>query len=252
MIDDDGNAVSVSSTIERLWSTGLMVPGFGFMLNNQPTSFNDAPRASSAPYDPGANDVAPGKRPRASISPMMLFLDGELVAAYGSPGRTGIIGALPQVTLNLIDHRRSLQSSIAAPRIALSSASSLADTEIEAGFGGSVRAALERLGYAFVDVRDIGAVQAVVTYPLSGIRWRRRPAADRRGRRPAVSARRRGIGDPAMPGARDLEVHLRARRRPWPRRRAGAGAAPRRGHHRVRSAPDLRDRRRASTSRSRA
>lgn len=168
VIDEDGNAVSVSSTIERLWGTGLMVPGFGFMLNNQLTSFNDAPRASSAPYDPGANDVAPGKRPRASVSPMMLFLDGELVAAYGSPGGTGIISALLQVTLNLIDHRRSLRSSIAAPRIALSSASSSADTEIEAGFTGSVRAALERLGYAFVDVRDIGAVQAVVTYPLSG------------------------------------------------------------------------------------
>ncbi|PCC73758.1 gamma-glutamyltranspeptidase / glutathione hydrolase [Nannocystis exedens] len=168
VIDGAGNAVSVSSTIERLWGTGLMVRGFGFMLNNQLTSFNDAPRADDAPYDPGANDLSPRKRPRASISPMMVFLDGELVAAYGSPGGTGLISALLQVTLNLIDHRRSLRSSIASPRIALDRASRSAETEIEAGFSSSVRATLERLGYAFVDVSDIGAVQAVMTYPQSG------------------------------------------------------------------------------------
>ncbi|WAS91070.1 gamma-glutamyltransferase [Nannocystis punicea] len=168
VIDGQGNAVSVSSTIERLWGTGLMVEGYGFMLNNQLTSFNDAPAASTSPYDPGSNDLAAGKRPRASISPMMVFLDGELVAAYGSPGGTGIISALLQVTLNLIDHRRSLKASITSPRIALDSAGSSADTDIEEGFSSAVRAELADIGYRFADVSDIGAVQAVVRYPRSG------------------------------------------------------------------------------------
>lgn len=168
VIDGDGNTVSVSSTIERVWGTGLMVKGYGFMLNNQLTSFNDEPTADNSPYNPGSNDLAPNKRPRSSISPTMIFLDGELVAAYGSPGGTGIISALLQVTLNLIDHRRSLESSITSPRIALDSASGSADTEIEAGFSSSVRLALEKLGYDFVSVGDIGAVQAIVTYPQSG------------------------------------------------------------------------------------
>ncbi|MDC0672071.1 gamma-glutamyltransferase [Nannocystis radixulma] len=171
VIDEAGNTVSVSSTIERVWGTGLMVPGFGFMLNNQLASFNDEPMASAAPYNPGANDLAPHKRPRASIAPTMIFLDGELVAAYGSPGGTDIISALLQVTLNLIDHRRTLRSSITAPRIALDSASSTAEAGIEAGFSSSVRAALEGRGYTFVEASDIGAVQAIVTYPLSGYQY---------------------------------------------------------------------------------
>ncbi|HYQ92186.1 MAG TPA: gamma-glutamyltransferase, partial [Candidatus Competibacteraceae bacterium] len=62
--DRDGNIVSATSTIESPWGTGLMVPGYGFMLNNELTDFNSVPAYNPDPghFNPGANDVAPGKR----------------------------------------------------------------------------------------------------------------------------------------------------------------------------------------------
>jgi gamma-glutamyltranspeptidase/glutathione hydrolase len=75
IVDRDGNIVTFTTTIESAWGTGLMVPGFGFMLNNELTDFNRVPAFNPDPdnFNPGANDVAPGKRPRSSMSPTIIF-----------------------------------------------------------------------------------------------------------------------------------------------------------------------------------
>lgn len=164
ILDGAGNMVSVSSTISTTWGSTLMALGKGFMLNDQLRNFNDKPtyNPSSSSYNPGANDVRPFKRPRTTLAPTMIFLGGKPIAAFGSPGSTGILHAVLSFLLNLVDHKMTLQQAVAEPRISLDSASNGADTEIEPGFPSSVRSALDNMGYDFDSVSEIGAVQGVI------------------------------------------------------------------------------------------
>lgn len=165
IIDGEGTTVSVTSTLSNTWGSGLMVKNCGFMLNNQLRNFNDDPVGNS--QNPGPNDVEPYKRPRTTLSPALVFLDNKLVAAYGSPGDTGILTAVFQVTLNLISHRLSLQSAVEAPRVSVDSGSSSAVVDYEPGFSSTVRSKLSSIGYSLAAVSAIGAVQAIVTYPYT-------------------------------------------------------------------------------------
>ena len=168
VVDKWGNVVSYTTTIEAGWGSGIMVPGYGFLLNNELTDFNFTPRAGTDPpgdldFDPGANDVAPFKRPRSSMSPSILFRGEEPIAAYGSPGGSTIINSVFQITLNLIDHEMSIQEAIDAPRIS-STTSNPAGAAVsrEEGFSDDVIEDLVELGHTFRDLSSIGSVQAVV------------------------------------------------------------------------------------------
>jgi gamma-glutamyltranspeptidase/glutathione hydrolase len=160
--DGEGNIVAVTATISNTWGTGLMVPKFGFFLNNQLINFNDTPLADDSPYNPGANDVAPFKRPRTTLSPALVFLDGKPIAALGSPGSTAIVNAVLQFFINLADFRMSLQEAVAAPRVSLDTPSSGGTTDIESGFSATVRKSLTKMGYKFASASALGAVQAVL------------------------------------------------------------------------------------------
>ncbi len=122
VVDRWGNVVSYTTTIESTWGTGITVPGYGFLLNNELTDFNFDPTLNAATGNPGANDVAPNKRPRSSMAPAIVFKGREPVAAYGSPGGSTIINSVLNVTLNLIDHGMSIQQAINAPRLSVTSA----------------------------------------------------------------------------------------------------------------------------------
>ena len=117
VVDRWGNIVTWTTTIESAFGSGITVPGYGFLLNNELTDFNFPPTQNASTCNPGANDVAPGKRPRSSMSPTILFKDGEPFAAYGSPGGSTIINTVLQITLNLLDHGMTIQDAIDAPRI---------------------------------------------------------------------------------------------------------------------------------------
>ncbi len=116
VVDKWGNVVSFTTTIEATWGTGIMVPGYGFLLNNELTDFNFAPTFNAGTGNPGANDVAANKRPRSSMSPAIVFKGRKPVAAFGSPGGATIINSVFNVTLNLVDHGMSIQQAINAPR----------------------------------------------------------------------------------------------------------------------------------------
>ncbi len=122
VVDKWGNVVSYTTTIESTWGTGITVPGYGFLLNNELTDFNFDPTLNPATGNPGANDVAANKRPRSSMAPAIVFKGREPVAAYGSPGGSTIINSVLNVTLNLIDHGMSIQQAINAPRLSATSA----------------------------------------------------------------------------------------------------------------------------------
>ena len=189
IVDRWGNVVSYTSTIEYTWGSGITVPGYGFLLNNELTDFNFVPVADAAAGNAGANDVAPGKRPRSSMAPMLLFRDDQPVAAYGSPGGATIINSVLNVTLNLIDHNMPLQQAVDAPRLSVTHAAGQVACEGGAAFmqpriSLAAQDALRRLGHpglgdAGTDgcVETIGSVQAVVVDLATG---EHRGAADPR------------------------------------------------------------------------
>lgn len=108
-----GNVVSYTNTIEQIAGSGITVPGYGFLLNNEMTDFDFAP-AMPAVYDP--NLPASGKRPRSSMSPIIVLRNGSPWLAIGSPGGPMIITTVLQALINRIDFHMSLPEAIAAPR----------------------------------------------------------------------------------------------------------------------------------------
>jgi len=174
VVDRWGNVVSYTTTIESTWGTGITVPGYGFLLNNELTDFNFDPTLNAATGNPGANDVAPNKRPRSSMAPAIVFKGREPVAAYGSPGGATIINSVLNVTLNLIDHGMSIQQAINAPRLSVTSAAGGISCEgVEAfqqpKFSVATQDALRALGHASLGALGgnactaaIGSVQGVV------------------------------------------------------------------------------------------
>jgi gamma-glutamyltranspeptidase/glutathione hydrolase len=139
-----GNVVSYTLTIEQTGGSGIVVPGHGFLLNNELTDFNPAPPASGVP-DP--NLPAPGKRPRSSMSPTIVFAHGRPVLALGSPGGATIITTVLQILIEYLDRGRTLPEAIAAPRVSQRN-SDPGDTE-PAFLAGPEAAELQALGEQF-------------------------------------------------------------------------------------------------------
>lgn len=184
VVDKWGNMVSYTNTIESSHGAGMFAgyypagcaeiscfKSFGFLLNNELTDFNFTPAANPDPmaFNPGANDVAPGKRPRSSMTPAMIFdSSGRPIVAYGSPGGSTIINSVFNVTLNLIDHGMSIQDAIDAPRLSVTSANGNVSIDTGApdsrfdGFLSSSLEGLKELGHMVNPPGDIGSVQAVV------------------------------------------------------------------------------------------
>ena len=109
-----GNVVSYTNTIEQIAGTGMTVPGYGFLLNNEMTDFDFTP---IDPPRPDPNLPAAGKRPRSSMSPTIVLRNGKPVFAVGSPGGSTIITTVLQILVNHIDFGMSLEQAIAAPRV---------------------------------------------------------------------------------------------------------------------------------------
>ena len=113
IVDAAGNAVSMTTSIENVFGSGLMVGGF--MLNNQLTDFSLAPTQHGYLV---ANRVEAGKRPRSSMAPMMVFdAQGKLLLVIGSPGGSRIINYVAQSIIAVLDWKLDVQQAINLPRI---------------------------------------------------------------------------------------------------------------------------------------
>ncbi|MDZ7703496.1 MAG: gamma-glutamyltransferase [Trueperaceae bacterium] len=144
--DADGNAVSFTTTIESIGGSGIVVPGRGFLLNNELTDFSATPG--------GPNTVEPYKRPRSSMSPTLVMQDGELRIAVGTPGGSTIITTVAQILFNVIDREMALPEAISAPRLTQRNTST---TRIETRFDDDIVAQLEARGHTFSETDEIGA-----------------------------------------------------------------------------------------------
>jgi len=111
--DGEGNAVAMTTTIEDVF--GARVMAAGFLLNNQLTDFSFRPESDGRPV---ANRVEPGKRPRSSMAPTMVFdPQGELRVILGSPGGARIIGYVAQTLVAILDWAMDPQAAIDLPRV---------------------------------------------------------------------------------------------------------------------------------------
>lgn len=113
IVDAEGNAVSMTSSIEFAFGSGLMVDGF--LLNNQLTDFSLSPNIGRFP---ALNRVEPKKRPRSAMSPTMVFdAEGNLKMVIGSPGGSRIISYVAQTIVGVLDWELDIQQAINLPKI---------------------------------------------------------------------------------------------------------------------------------------
>jgi gamma-glutamyltranspeptidase/glutathione hydrolase len=132
-----GNVVDYTFTIEQTGGNGVVVPGYGFLLNNELTDFNLT--TSTDPAVPGgvstgANKVEGGKRPRSSIAPTIVLRHGRPFLALGSPGGASIITTVAQILVNRLDFGLTLPDAVAAPRLSQRNSGSEPRTQTEAAF----------------------------------------------------------------------------------------------------------------------
>ncbi len=115
VIDAKGNAVSMTSTVESYFGSGRMVDGF--FLNNQMTDFSLSP-VTKTTGRPVANAVAPGKRPRSSMTPVLILdRQNNLVGALGSPGGNAIPAYVAKVLVGVLDWNLPMQAAIDLPNL---------------------------------------------------------------------------------------------------------------------------------------
>jgi len=119
VIDKDGNAVSVTTTINLGYGGGFLVEGAGFFLNNEMDDFSAKPGVPNAFGLVGnaANAIQPGKRPLSSMTPTIVLKNKEPFLILGSPGGSRIITAVLQTILNVTVHNMNIQKAVSAPRV---------------------------------------------------------------------------------------------------------------------------------------
>ena len=150
--DRRGTIVSYTFTIESTGGSGLVVPGYGFLLNNELTDFT---------YDSvtAANRVQGGKRPRSSMAPTIVLRGRTPLFTVGSPGGSTIITTVLQLLVDRIDAGMTLPEAVADPR---ASQRNLPATDAEAAFqASSVAEALRTRGYTFAPPAEIGAATGI-------------------------------------------------------------------------------------------
>jgi len=197
IVDPEGNAASVTTTINDSFGNSVVVTGAGFLLNNEMDDFSARPGSRNlyGLVQGEANAIAPGKRPLSAMTPSIVVNpQGRLELVLGAPGGPRIISAVAQVISNIIDHRMTLAQAVYAPRIHHQSLPDSIRYERD-GILPEVRQRMEAMGHGF------GAFPAFnrgcLNYP---------PIASRSCNNAVVEAIRvtprgiEGVADPRIPG----------------------------------------------------
>ena len=155
-VDDQGGAVSMTTTVEAAFGSHVMVQGF--LLNNQMTDFSFIPAENGQPV---ANRVQPGKRPRSAMAPTLVFdrHTGELLATVGSPGGSQIIEYVSKSLVAMLDWKLDPQAAISLPNFGSRNGA----TELEVGlFSTALKQTLKDKGHALSEIEMTSGVQAIV------------------------------------------------------------------------------------------
>jgi gamma-glutamyltranspeptidase / glutathione hydrolase len=147
IVDEEGNAVAVTYTLNDGYGSGVTVPGAGFLLNDEMDDFSAKPGSPNmfGLVQGEANAIAPGKRPLSSMVPTIILKDGKPFVILGAPGGPVIITAILQVILNVIDFEMNVQDAVDFPRVHQQWKPDRLD--VEKGVSPDTIALLQRMGY---------------------------------------------------------------------------------------------------------
>jgi gamma-glutamyltranspeptidase/glutathione hydrolase len=162
VMDADGNVVSNTYTLNFSFGSGIAVEGAGFLLNNEMDDFVSKPGVPNAFGLLGdeANAVTALKRPLSSMTPTIVFADGEPWFATGSPGGSRIITSVLQMIVNVLDHGMNLAEAASAPRMHHQWYPDR--LQLEAGFSPDTISILEERGHAIAGTSySMGSLQTV-------------------------------------------------------------------------------------------
>ena len=118
VMDDQGNAVAVTTTINDWFGSRVTADGLGFLLNDEMDDFSAKPGVpnSDGLIQGPANAIGPGKRPLSSMTPTIVVHNGKPVMVLGSPGSSKIITTVANVLMGVVDYGLNLQEAVNAPR----------------------------------------------------------------------------------------------------------------------------------------
>ena len=162
VIDQNGNIVSLTQSINHFFGSGIVPEGTGFILNNHMDDFSMDPASQNSPDGQ--------KRPVSNMGPLIMMKDGEPFLVLGSPGGTRIFPSLTQIILNVTEFGMTLDEAIEAPRFFSYSVGGKArDVFVESRISESTLAALEKLGHT-ITVREeydkyFGGAQGIMIFP---------------------------------------------------------------------------------------
>ena len=166
VVDEAGNIVSLTQSINDFFGTGIVPEGTGFLLNDHMDDFAFAPDSINAP--------GPGRRPVSFMAPLIVFKEDQPFLALGSPGGARIFSSLTQIILNVIEFGMSLDEAVEAPRFfSYSEAGKAASIEVESRFPDEVLQVLRMMGHE-VDVlkaydKHFGGAQGIMILRPEGI-----------------------------------------------------------------------------------
>src|SRR5512133_775872 len=162
VLDGKGNAVSLTYTLEDSYGLKRVVPGAGFLLNNELGDFNAGPGFTDATGRIGTapNLAQPGKRPLSSMCPVILVKDGAVFMVSGSPGGRTIPATVLNTVLNVVDFGMGVRAAVDAPRF---HHQWLPDRiQVEASIPAATQEALKNLGHALKGVPKQGCAQVIL------------------------------------------------------------------------------------------
>jgi gamma-glutamyltranspeptidase/glutathione hydrolase len=163
IVDRDGNAVSITTTLNGSYGAAVVVKGAGFLLNNEMDDFSVKPGSPNMYGLVGgeANSIAPQKRMLSSMTPAILAKDGELFMVVGTPGGSTIITSVFQTILNVIDFNQSMQAAVNSKKFHHQWLPDQVDIEDKAIDSLTVLK-LKAKGYKIVPRGPIGRVDAIL------------------------------------------------------------------------------------------
>ncbi len=150
IVDAEGNAVAVTTTLNEYFGSHVTAEGLGFLLNDEMDDFSSKPGVPNVfgLIQGPANAIAPGKRPLSAMAPTIVLKDGKLFLVLGSPGGPRIISTVANILMGVIDYGMDIQTAVNAPRF---HQQWLPDfVRVEQWFSPDTVKALEHMGYKIV------------------------------------------------------------------------------------------------------
>jgi gamma-glutamyltranspeptidase/glutathione hydrolase len=162
IVDKEGNAVAITTTLNASYGCKTVVQGAGFFLNNEMDDFSAKPGVPNIYGAVGgeANAIVPGKRMLSSMSPTIVLKNNQLFLVVGTPGGTTIPTSVFQTITDIVDFRLSAEEAVGLPKFHHQWLPD--EIRFETNFPDTTRVALEKMGYKCVDDGSIGRTEVIM------------------------------------------------------------------------------------------